>query len=367
MRLNYVANWDDNYKNTWSGTTYALLTSLEENNNISSVNMNDNIVKLLSKVNLKIIRYMGIDIFYPYLQRRLKNIALKQTPNKSVNVQVHSIVNLPNSYVYEDLIWEALAYIKKNDPNSFAVSGFQRFNNKVFGYHLARQRQLIGNDKTILAMSQWLTDFINKNTAHKAVYVGGGINTPLGETPIEKRDDQTFLFVGRDFYRKGGDLVVSAFNKLKLEYLKAKLIVAGPDKNTIPEEMRSASGVHFIGDVSVDKIGQLMTTATCFVMPSRFEAYGLVFVEAMANGMPIIARDKYEMPYFVSEGSGLVMRTEKDVNSEIDNLLRCMTELLENRNHYLKKAQETAPKIAQEYSWAAVADRITNAIESDRS
>lgn len=113
MRLNYVANWDDNYKNTWSGTTYALLTSLEENNNISSVNMNDNIVKLLSKVNLKIIRYMGIDIFYPYLQRRLKNIALKQTPNKSVNVQVHSIVNLPNSYVYEDLIWEALAYIKK--------------------------------------------------------------------------------------------------------------------------------------------------------------------------------------------------------------------------------------------------------------
>jgi glycosyltransferase involved in cell wall biosynthesis len=126
------------------------------------------------------------------------------------------------------------------------------------------------------------------------------------------------------------------------------------------------NGIDFIGDVSVDKIGQLMTTATCFVMPSRFEAYGLVFIEAMANGMPIIARDKYEMPYFVSEGSGLVMRTEKNESLEIDNLLKCMTELLENRNQYLEKAQEVAPNIAKEYSWAAVANRITNVIEDDK-
>ncbi|KAF0343767.1 glycosyltransferase [Pediococcus acidilactici] len=367
MKVNYIAYWDNDREATWSGTTHSLLSALKENNHTNNVNMNNGFNDLLSRINFKAFQYLNIDFFNVYLKKRLKKLALRQLSNSVINIQIHSIVNLPNSYIYEDLIWEALSWIKRNDPNSFKVSGFQTVRPKIFNLRLNQQRQLIGNDKTILAMSQWLTDFINKNTAHKAVYVGGGINTPLGETPIEKRDDQTFLFVGRDFYRKGGDLVVSAFNKLKLEYPKAKLIVAGPDKNTIPEEMRSASGVHFIGDVSVDKIGQLMSTATCFVMPSRFEAYGLVFVEAMANGMPIIARDKYEMPYFASKGSGLIMRTEKNKNSEIDNLLKCMTELLENRNHYLGKAQETAPKIAQEYSWAAVADRITNAIENDRA
>lgn len=367
MKINYIANWNTDRRATWSGATYSLFSALKESNYIFDINMSDSRVQFLSKINQKIIQYTGVDLLSQYFQKRLKKLMLNNISNNTVNIQIHSIVNLPNSYIYEDLIWEALAYIKKNDLGSFSVSGFQTINNRIFEYLLTSQRELIGSNKTILSMSHWLTDFINEETSHTAVYVGGGINTPLGETPIEKRDDQTFLFVGRDFYRKGGDLVVSAFNKLKLEYPKAKLIVAGPDKNTIPKEMRSASGAHFIGDVSVDKIGQLMSTATCFVMPSRFEAYGLVFVEAMANGMPIIARDKYEMPYFVSKGSGLVMRTEKDENSEIDNLLKCMTELLENRNHYLKKAQETAPKIAQEYSWAAVADRIINEIESDRA
>ncbi|MBF7123766.1 glycosyltransferase family 4 protein [Pediococcus pentosaceus] len=366
MNLNYIANWDTNRKSTWSGATYSLLSALEENNHVFDVNMNDTLVQFLSRINLKMVRYMGVDVFSQYLQKKLKNLALNQTSKDSVNVQVHSIVNLPNSYIYEDLIWEVLAYIKNNDPSSFSISGFQEINNKIFKNHLIRQRELIGNDKTILSMSHWLTNFINKETAHRAVYVGGGINTPLIEMPIKNRDNQTFLFVGRDFYRKGGDIVVSAFNRLKLKYPNAKLIIAGPDKDKISKEILNMSGIDFIGDVSVDKIGQLMTTATCFVMPSRFEAYGLVFIEAMANGMPIIARDKYEMPYFVSEGSGLVMRTEKNEKLEVDNLLKCMTELLENRNQYLEKAQEVAPNIAKEYSWATVANRITKVIENDR-
>lgn len=366
MNLNYIANWDADRRATWSGTTFSLLSALEENNRIFDVNMNDSLVQFLSRINLKMIKHFGVDVSSRYLQKRLKKLALNQISNDSVNVQVHSIVNLPNSYIYEDLIWEALAYFKNNDPSSFSISGFQEINAKTFKYQLTRQRELIGNDKTILSMSHWLTSFINKETAHRAVYVGGGINTPLIETPIKNRDKQTFLFVGRDFYRKGGDIVVSAFNRLKSKYPNAKLIIAGPDKNKISKEILNMSGIDFIGDVSVDKIGQLMTTATCFVMPSRFEAYGLVFIEAMANGMPIIARDKYEMPYFVSEGSGLVMRTEKNENLEVDNLLKCMTELLENRNQYLEKAQEVAPNIAKEYSWATVANRITKVIENDR-
>jgi glycosyltransferase involved in cell wall biosynthesis len=366
MNLNYIANWDANRRTTWSGTTYSLLLAMEESNHVFDVNMNDSLVQFLSKINLKMVEHIGVDLFSRYLQKRLRKLALNQISNDSVNVQVHSIVNLPNSYIYEDLIWEVLAYIRNNDPSSFSISGFQKINDKTFKYQLTRQRELIGNDKTILSMSHWLTNFINKETSHRAVYVGGGINTPLIKTSIKKRDNQTFLFVGRSFYRKGGDIVVSAFNRLKLKYPNAKLIIAGPDKNKISKKTLNMNGIDFIGDVSVDKIGQLMTTATCFVMPSRFEAYGLVFIEAMANGMPIIARDKYEMPYFVSEGSGLVMRTEKNESLEIDNLLKCMTELLENRNQYLEKAQEVAPNIAKEYSWAAVANRITNVIEDGK-
>ena len=363
MRLNYIANWDSNRKTTWSGTTYSLLSALREKNNVDDINMNSEFNQFLSKINLKIFRYIGIDVFYKYIQMRLKKIALNQAPYQSVNIQVHSIVDLPKSYIYEDLIWESLAWIKKSDPDSFEVSGFQTVNDKIFDYRLAQQSRLIGNDKIVLSMSHWLTNFINEKTSHKAVYVGGGINTPSYKTPLEKRDKQTFLFVGRDFYRKGGDIIVSAFGKLRENYPEATLIIAGPDKNKLPKEVVNMEGVRFVGDVSVDEVGKLMSTATCFVMPSRFEAYGLVFVEAMANGMPIIARDKYEMPYFVAQGSGLIMKTEMSDKLEIDNLLECMTSLLSNRTQYLKKAQDLAQDIIKEYSWSAVSERIINEIE----
>ena len=45
-----------------------------------------------------------------------------------------------------------------------------------------------------------------------------------------------------------------------------------------------------------------------FCMPSYFEAYGLVFVEALTFGLPCIGRNCYEMPYFIEDGkTGLLL------------------------------------------------------------
>ena len=45
-----------------------------------------------------------------------------------------------------------------------------------------------------------------------------------------------------------------------------------------------------------------------FCMPSYFEAYGLVFVEALTFGLPCIGRNCYEMPYFIEEGKTGLLR-----------------------------------------------------------
>lgn len=356
MELNYIANWDKNYKLTWSGTTYSLLSALQTNQSVHTININTSFNKMI----LKISPFFHSDFLQNFVQERSKKIILKQTSGRAINIQVHSIVDLSYSYIYEDLIWESLLWIKENDPKSFKFSGFQDIDSERFSYNLNNQRKLIGENNVILSMSHWLTNFINDKTIHKAVYVGGGINTSSNSTPVSQRDPQTFLFVGRDFYRKGGDLVVSAFIRVKKIYPKAKLIIAGP--TNISNEIKSINGVQFIGNVSIEKISQLMNKATCFVMPSRFEAYGLVFIEAMSNGMPIIGRDKYEMPFFVSKGTGVIMKSQKNDELEITNLTECMVHVLKNRSKYLKKALELVPRIVEEYSWSSVANRIVNNI-----
>ena len=45
-----------------------------------------------------------------------------------------------------------------------------------------------------------------------------------------------------------------------------------------------------------------MATSNIFCMPSRFEAFGLVFPEALISGLPCIGRDEFEMSHFIDEG-----------------------------------------------------------------
>lgn len=95
-----------------------------------------------------------------------------------------------------------------------------------------------------------------------------------------------------------------------------------------------------------------------FCLPSYFEAYGLVFVEALSFGLPCIGRDCYEMPYFIEEGkTGLLLN--KDDASELAALMERLLKdelIKENvkarRDYYLK-----------EYSWDSVALRMKKIIE----
>lgn len=162
------------------------------------------------------------------------------------------------------------------------------------------------------------------------------------------------MFVGRDFQRKGGYFVYKAFCELAKKQPDVELHVAGPKRNPISNPV---PGYFYYGDSNHDKLSELFNECDIFCMPSYFEAYGLVFIEALCYGLPCIGRNCYEMPYFIEDGvTGLLID-----NDDIGNLADCMYRLLHDekikyevdnrRNDYLKK-----------YTWESVADRIEQVI-----
>ncbi|WP_379128281.1 glycosyltransferase family 4 protein [Paenibacillus sp. sgz500958] len=104
----------------------------------------------------------------------------------------------------------------------------------------------------------------------------------------------TVLFVGRLIPRKGVPLLIRAVHTLRGQ-LPVRLIIAGRGKPDYVRRLKKLSRQlrvpsTFLGNVSHEEIHQLYQAADCFVCPSqRHESFGLVNVEAMASGLPVIA------------------------------------------------------------------------------
>lgn len=104
----------------------------------------------------------------------------------------------------------------------------------------------------------------------------------------------TVLFVGRVIPRKGVPVLIRAMQRLN-KRLTAHLIIVGQGKPRYMQRLkilarRLGISVSFIGSVPHEEIHRLYQAADCFVCPSqRHESFGLVNVEAMASGLPVIA------------------------------------------------------------------------------
>lgn len=184
--------------------------------------------------------------------------------------------------------------------------------------------------------------------------MSGGTNIDISKIDMSKKTGNKFLFVGKDFKRKNGPLVIEAFKKLHKENPDYELYVAGPSDLDVNED-----GIHNLGLLSFNELIQYFNLCDVFVMPSVFEAYGIVFGEALSFGLPIIGRDAYEMRYFVEEGkNGYLLK-----DNNIDALANLMKQTIENKDiiNYVKENHE---EYIKQYSWDTVVERMSDFINS---
>ena len=191
-------------------------------------------------------------------------------------------------------------------------------------------------------------------------------NRPAPSGDKSNSDDAArhkLLFVGRlyeasDFYRKGGDLVVEALEILRRDYdPRTTLTMVGMEKWPLPGE--PPAGVNFRGVIPPQEVAELYDTHDVFVMPSRMEPFGIVFAEALARGIPCVARNAYAMPEVITPGiSGALI--ERDDPYE---LAAAITSVLTDDELY-KKVYERVPEMAAYFSWERAANQVVDVISN---
>ncbi len=117
-----------------------------------------------------------------------------------------------------------------------------------------------------------------------------------------------FLFVGKVFYEKGGLDTILAFEKLvaKLKKTKnapkVKLVVVSTIPKDIREKYANLSELTMSDLLPANEIDELYKKSDVFVMPTHFDTFGFVFIEAMSYGLPCIGVDNFSCPEIITNG-----------------------------------------------------------------
>jgi len=186
----------------------------------------------------------------------------------------------------------------------------QNIPHKIISRALKFEQQVYNKMTKIFTMSEYLRrSFIDDFGIHesKVANIGAGIN--LANIPVrhEKNyENNEILFLGVDFYRKGGLQLLKAFRIVTERLPGAKLHIIGPKRVKI--ENKLCRHVQFHGYISKsDAVGQkllarIMNDCSLFVLPSLYEPFGIAPLEAMAHQLPCILTDRWAFPEMVTPG-----------------------------------------------------------------
>lgn len=199
--------------------------------------------------------------------------------------------------------------------------------------------------------------------SEKVTCVGGGVNfTPLPEIPPRQMAPAaaTALFIGKNFHRKGGDVLLQAFALARQEVPNARLrlVTAGPIPAGLPLE-----GVETLPPTwERAAIADLYRQADLFVLPSRLETWGDVLLEAMAFGLPCIGVAGQSMEEIILEAqTGLIVPPE-----DPPALAQALVRLLRQPELRQQMGAQGRQRVAEHFTWDQVARRLVQICQEAR-
>ncbi len=194
----------------------------------------------------------------------------------------------------------------------------------------------------------------------KVTVVGGGVNVPVLPEPVLRLENQipTVLFIGKDFYRKGGDVLLKAFAEAhnQVPVSRLFLVTADPVPPDLPQE-----GVAVIAPTWDRKaIANLYWRSDIFVLPSRLETWGDVLLEAMAFGLPCIGVAGEAMEEIIQNQKTGMLVPEGDITA----LVKALVRLLQDSALRRQIGQAARLQMETEFTWERVVERMRPLIES---
>jgi glycosyltransferase involved in cell wall biosynthesis len=187
----------------------------------------------------------------------------------------------------------------------------------------------------------------------KVITVFAGSNVKAEESEnVEKYCNKNILFVGVEWERKGGPMLIKIFKKVQKRFPHASLTIVGCSPQvTLPN-------CKILGKIPVEEVSKYYNNASVFCLPTVREPFGIVFIEAMNYRLPILANSIGSLPDMVkNDYNGYLF------DGNVDDYVDAICKLFENPTKCKEMGDNGYLLAHSRFSWKIVGKTIKHNIE----
>ena len=243
--------------------------------------------------------------------------------------------------------------------------GMDRIKGSRISEAVESQKMIFESCDGIFVNSNWTKQSIVDDyevPTEKIHTIGAGASVSLDVDMEDKRPNHNILFVGRDWERKGGPLLLEVFKRVKKHIPSAKLTIIGCSP------VISESNVEVLGCLDKNNPNQkcimdeAYLNATILCVPSLFDPFGMCWLEAQYCGVIPITFTGEGRSEAIKDGvTGILV---KERSSEA--LSEIILDLFDNPGRIRKMSMTAYTFAKNNFSWDHVADKIINVIKKDK-
>lgn len=241
---------------------------------------------------------------------------------------------------------------------------FQLHKNKISNKNNEKIEEAFKNAARVICVSKAFGELLSEYRNNIDV-VGNVVNCEFFKPSLNKMqihdDDFKFLTIcymdeEAQLYKKGIDILLKAWKNTCIEYPFVKLFIGGggqAQKKVIEwiREFDLQGSVKLLGTLNREQVVEQMQKCDCFVLPSRYETFGVVYIEAMACGKPVIAVENGGPDDFVKSFNGILIKAE-----QVQELEDSMKQMIENKDKY--DAEEIRSFVEKSFSQRSIAQQL---------
>lgn len=210
----------------------------------------------------------------------------------------------------------------------------------------------------IVSVSSILKSRIQNNFGKESIVIPNIVdvfNFSLKSSKKESSQRFQFISVGNLVSGKGFDSLVEAFHHSGLQKRASLSIIgSGPICGQLESQIKQLhleDSVKLLGFKSRSEIATLMQTSDCFVLASRGETFGVVYIEALASGLPVIATNCGGPEDFIDKSNGLLVTVD-----DRDQISSALTFMFENIDYY--NSEEISKNCIRRFSPDLIAHQL---------